>query len=325
MNTSSRNTSSSWRTILRTNIRSLNELLPLIRLPKEHFLLSPTFPLNIPRRLAYKITPGNLQDPILRQFVPLREEVLTADGFSLEPVQDPLFQKSGGLLQKYEARALLISTGACAMHCRYCFRQNYEYLDKSESFRDEIHWIEKNSTIEEVILSGGDPLSLSTRTLQGLLTRIDSIPHVKRIRFHTRFPIGIPERITPHLLEVLSKGEKQRIFIVHINHPKELDDDVLNALKAIQKLGIPLLNQAVLLKGVNDSLEVLQALMNLLINNGIMPYYLHQLDRVAGAAHFEVPVQKGRELMHSLRQKLPGYAIPEYVAEIPGEASKTPL
>lgn len=315
----------SWRAILRTNIRSVNELVTLLKLPKERLLVSPGFPLNLPRRLAQKIEPGNFQDPILRQFVPLQEETQECIGFTQEPVQDPHFQKEGGLLQKYEGRALIISTGVCAMHCRYCFRKNYDYLEKSESFTEELNWVRKNESIQEVLLSGGDPFSLSTRALEDLLKEIDTIPHVQRIRFHTRFLIGIPERVTAHLLEVLARVQKQLILVVHVNHARELDEEVLASLKKIQQLGIPLLNQAVLLRRVNDSIEAQQALLQTLINHGIIPYYLHQLDKVQGAAHFEVPIEKGLAMIKALRERLPGYAIPQYVQEIPREHSKTPL
>jgi EF-P beta-lysylation protein EpmB len=315
-----------WRQIQKDNFSQWKPLVDFLELDEENareVLQRSAFPLNLPRRLAEKIEKNNLDDPILRQFVPLRDEMATSVGFCSDPVGDGTFQKTSKLLQKYTGRALLVCTSACAMHCRYCFRQNYPYATEQKLFVDELEAIAQECTLEEIILSGGDPLSLSDRVLEELLQNLTSINHVQRIRFHTRFPIGIPERIDDSLLNILAKVKAQIVFVIHVNHARELDEDVVASLKRLQRLGIPILNQAVLLKGVNDNLLTLKSLLETLINNGVMPYYLHQLDRVQGAAHFEVDENHGLYLLEELRKSLPGYAIPQYVREIAGEPSKS--
>lgn len=303
----------SWRQIQRTNITRWEELNLDTPIPTN-------FPLNIPRRLAEKIDPSDPHDPILLQFLPTHTENQTTPGFANDAVGDKEAQKTPRLLHKYAGRVLLTTTSACAMHCRFCFRRHFPY-EKNPDFTAEIAYIASNPTIHEVILSGGDPLSLSDDTLNKLLTALDAIPHLKLIRFHSRFPIGIPERITPALIDLMH-GKHQRIFVLHCNHPRELDNDILTALK---KLGIPLLNQSVLLKGVNDSYDTLHELFLTLASNGIQPYYLHQLDRVTGTAHFEVSEEKGLALIEQLQNSLPGYAVPKYVREIAGAKCKTVL
>ncbi len=313
-----------WREIQKTNFRSLEKLAAFLEVDPEQLSSSPRFALNLPLRLAKKIEKNSLSDPLFRQFVPLPEENEKLPNFSSDPVQDASFCKTDKLLQKYQGRALILTTSACAMHCRFCFRQNFDYAEKS-AFEEEIALIQKDPTIAEIILSGGDPLSLSDRVLSSLLKSLSAIEHIKVIRFHTRFPIGIPERIDESFLSILASSTKQIVFVLHANHPTEFDADVFSSLKTIQKLGIPTLLQTVLLKGVNDDLSTLQALFELSSQNGIIPYYLHQLDRVAGSAHFEVSTEKGKELIERLRAFLPGYAIPSYVQEIPKEKNKTPL
>ena len=317
-----------WRKIQRTNFTSLDELSSFLELDehkRQLLLKNPAFILNLPRRLASKIQKNCLTDPILRQFVPLIEEEKKTLGFVSDPVGDTLVQCSPKLLHKYKGRALLVTTSACAMHCRYCFRKNYPYETQNKSYEKELDLLRQDDSIEEVLLSGGDPLSLSNESLHDLLTQLQGIPHIKRVRFHTRFPIGIPERIDEDFIHCLKSFPFQYWFVVHVNHPLELDEDVLQALSKIQKLGIPVLNQAVLLKGVNDSKEVLEALFRKLSNHGILAYYLHQLDKVQGSAHFEVEESEGLALIRYLETCLPGYAVPKYVREISGEASKTSI
>lgn len=317
-----------WQAILRTNFTRMEPLCDFLELSAEDrkaLSLKNAFVLNVPHRLAKKMAKGTLNDPLLRQFVPLAEEGVSQDGFMEEPVKDTRFAKSEKLIQKYEGRSLIISTSACAMHCRYCFRQNFPYETERKGFSNELQALEQDPSIKEVILSGGDPLSLSTSALTSLLQALEAVPHLKRIRFHTRFPIGIPERIDDAFLTLLASLKKQVWFVIHANHPLELDPDVLSALKAVQKLGIPVLNQAVLLKGVNDDLETLQALSDRLADNGILFYYLHQLDRVKGAAHFEVDPQSGKALVSALHRQSSGYQVPKFVQEIPGEPGKTAI
>jgi len=317
-----------WRKIQRQNFTKLDHLLDFLEFDtnlKKNILSNPSFPLNIPYRLAKKIKKNTINDPILKQFVPLEDEKITDPNFLADPVNDTAFCKSEKLLKKYKHRALLLCTSACAMHCRYCFRQNFPYEKKITEFQKELDIIKNDTTIYEVILSGGDPLSLGNLELRTLLNSINEIEHVKRIRFHTRFVIGIPERIDECLLESFQSISKQIFFIVHINHPVELDGDVLHYLKKIQKLGIPILTQTVLLRGINDSLDILKRLSEKLVDSGIIPYYLHDLDPVKGAKHFKVDEKKGTELIKRLREEVSGYGVFQYVREIPFKTSKTPL
>lgn len=313
-----------WRNVQKENFTRISSLLDFLEIEeRSKVLFDPKFVLNLPRRLAGKIQKNNLQDPILRQFVPLVDEKVIGEGFALDPVQDQSFCKTGKVLQKYRGRALVLTTSACAMHCRYCFRQNFPYETAVSGYVEELEYLRNDPTIEEVILSGGDPLSLSNSTLTSLFAELEKIPHVKRIRFHTRFPIGIPERIDEEFLDLLGRCNKQIFFVIHSNHPRELDEDVVLYLKKIQKLGIPVLNQAVLLKGVNDDEETLFSLCKTLVNHGIAPYYLHQLDLVQGTTHFLVSDERAFELIKYLQKNLSGYAVPRLAREEAGKSSKT--
>lgn len=316
-----------WRQIQLQNFTSWEKLTLFLNWSEELkkiVLKKSSFPLNLPFRLAQKIIPDTLEDPILKQFLPTLFELVKNPQFQLDPVQDKSFQKKESrLLHKYQGRALLVTTSACAMHCRYCFRKNFDYEVHRKDFSLELDLIAKDPSLKEIILSGGDPLSLSDETLENLLTSLDLIPHLQRIRFHSRFPIGIPERISDPFLQILSKISKQIYFVVHTNHPKELDFDILNSLKKIQKLGIPVLNQAVLLKGVNDSTSILKELFENLSDHGVLPYYLHQLDKVEGSAHFEVSEEEGKRIMKELSTCVSGYSLPRYAKEESGKPSKT--
>jgi EF-P beta-lysylation protein EpmB len=317
-----------WRQVQRQNFRELSELISFLEIDevsREKLLNKPSFSLNLPRRLASKIQKNNINDPILRQFVALKEETFFDPSFKDDPVNDKAFKKKGRLLHKYQGRALLVTTGACAMHCRYCFRKNFEYGGDTFFFDEELSIIKDDETIKEIILSGGDPLSLSNQALKKLVNDLEEISHIKRLRFHTRFPIGIPERIDDELLTILASTRFQVWVVIHTNHPNELDDDVLLALKKILKLGIPVLNQSVLLKGINDSFDVLKKLFETFVDNGILPYYLHQLDPVQGAMHFEVSINEGLFILEQLKASLAGFAVPKYVQEIPFAPNKVTL
>jgi len=317
-----------WREKQRENYRDwkiLCDHLELDAIKRQSILYHSQFPLNLPSRLAEKIEKNCLDDPILLQFLPLTKESEEKEGFSVDPVMDTRFRKEKKLLQKYRGRVLLTVTSSCAMHCRFCFRQNFDYDTTDPSFDSELKAIAQDATISEVILSGGDPLSLSNQRLESLVDALSQIPHLKRLRIHTRFPIGIPERIDKELLAIFQACKLSIFFVIHANHPKELDSDVLSSLKKIHRLGIPVLNQSVLLKGVNNHFETLKILCETLVNHGIMPYYLHQLDRVIGSWHFEVEESEGLSLIEELKKSLPGYAVPKYVKEIPGESAKTQI
>ena len=317
-----------WRQIQKENFTRLETLLQFLELDaslRHQVLARPSFPLNLPRRLAEKIKKNTLDDPILRQFLPLKEELAETPGFVLDPVQDKSFCQTEKLLKKYEGRALLLTTSACAMHCRFCFRQNFPYEKEVAGFTKELEILRQDATIAEVILSGGDPLSLGDHALAELFGALEQMAHVKRIRFHTRFPIGIPERIDVGFLRILTLSSKQIFFVAHCNHPRELDADVALALKKIRLLGIPVLNQAVLLRGVNDDETTLLALSEALVNAGILPYYLHQLDRVQGTAHFAIEDARAIALIQFVQEHVSGYGVPRLVREEAGHFSKTAI
>lgn len=317
-----------WRQQLRRNFTNVSKLADFLELNDQQrslLLERPRFILNLPFRLAEKIEKSNLNDPILRQFVPLNDESVVTQGFLKDPVGDSVCRKEAKLLHKYQGRVLLVCTSACAMHCRYCFRQNFDYDVQDKAFAEELSYIENDSSIKEVILSGGDPLSLPETILEPLLLRLAKIPHLRRIRFHSRFPIGIPERIDEGFLALLEQLPQQIWFILHCNHPRELDAEIFAKIHQLQQRRVIVGNQAVLLKGVNDRIDVLKELCENLVDQGVLPYYLHQLDRVQGAAHFEVPESVGIQLIQELITQLPGYAIPKFVRETAGHPSKTPI
>lgn len=325
--------SASWQRELRKNFTSVDLLADYLELSMEQkkalLTLPRPFTLNVPRRLARKMEKKSLSDPLFLQFVPLKLEEQNEEHLSKDPVCDTHFRKAPKLLHKYSGRVLLLPTSACAMHCRFCFRRSFPYAKSEVPSRidaylnRELSYIKSDTSIEEVILSGGDPLSLPDSTLIPLLQKLADIKHVRCIRFHSRFIVGIPERITPELLDCLSGLNKQVWFTLHINHAKEMDQDLKAALKSMQVLGIPILSQSVLLRHVNDSIESLKELFYALIECGIMPYYLHALDPVEGAGHFFVEDAKGYELIEELKKQMPGYAVPKFVREIPFKPGKT--
>jgi len=245
-----------------------------------------------------------------------------------DPVGDLPSATAPGLLHKYQGRALLVATGACGVHCRYCFRREFpyaEHLTGSARFKPALELIGRDPSVSEVILSGGDPLSLSNARLMELGAALDGISHLRRLRIHTRQPIVLPERVDTGLLDWLASRRLATVMVVHANHPAEIDEAVVTALHAVAARGVTLLNQSVLLKGVNDSADTLQELSERLAEGRVLPYYLHLLDRVRGAAHFEVTESRGRELIEALRERLPGYLVPRLVREQAGAGSKTPV
>ena len=322
-----------WQAAMRTAIRDGAELCRKLDLPVPSGSAlaertSRSFPVFAPLGFVARMRPGDPDDPLLRQVLPLADELNVATGFSKDPVDDASSTLQPGLLQKYHGRVLLVSTGACAIHCRYCFRREYPYSDGPKSvdqWRSVVDRIAADSSVEEVILSGGDPLTLADSALAELIDQLDKIAHLRRLRIHTRLPIVIPERVNEELLELLGRTRLTSIVVIHSNHAAEIDRSVEAALARLLGHGIPILNQTVLLAGINDDVAVLRELCARLVDLRVMPYYLHQLDRVQGAAHFEVPVDRGLDLIAQLRDLLPGYAVPRYVQETAGQASKRPL
>lgn len=309
------------------------ELLDFLELPRDSWnsgaaQAAAQFRLRVPRGYAARMRKGDPHDPLLRQVLPLDLETKDAPGFLPDPVGDLNAMPQPGLLHKYRARVLLVATGACAVHCRYCFRRHFPYADaqaRAEPLQAALAYLRDASDVCEVILSGGDPLSLSDQRLADLIEDISSIDHVRRLRIHTRLPVVLPERITDQLLHELTQTRLRPIMVIHANHAREIDAPVHAALARLRTAGVLLLNQAVLLKGVNDSVAELLALSEALIDAGVNPYYLHLLDRVRGAAHFEVDDGTARTLIGELRERAPGYMIPQLVREIPGAGSKTPM
>lgn len=321
-----------WQKSLSQAVRDVEELLRRLELPAELMpaarQASGEFPLLAPLSYVHRMRRGDPGDPLLLQVLPVASELEETEGFVEDAVGDAAARRAPGLLHKYEGRALLMAARECAVHCRYCFRRHYPY--ESEPV-DLAHWspalqtISEDESLHEVILSGGDPLLLSNRRLAGLLGRLADIPHLKRVRVHSRLPIVLPDRVDTALLNLLRSTRLQPVMVVHANHPAEVAADCAEALAALVSSGIPTLNQAVLLRGINDDADTLTDLCERLINLGVLPYYLHQLDRVAGAAHFETPIERGRELIQELQRRLPGYAVPRFVREVAGAEGKVPL
>jgi len=283
------------------------------------------FHLRVPRSYVARMRPGDPEDPLLRQVLPLGRELEDAVDFVTDPVGEHAALRAPGLLQKYRGRALIITTSACAVHCRYCFRREFPY---SEQIGDAPRWsaalaeIARDTSLEEVILSGGDPLSLSDARLKSLTDALAEIPHVQRLRVHTRQPIVLPSRVDDGLVGWLRSVQLPTVFVLHANHPNEIDSEVRAACAKLRAVGATLLNQSVLLRGVNDDADVLAELSRRLFDAGVLPYYLHLLDRVRGAAHFEVPEARARVIAGELASRLSGYLVPRLVREIYGAPAK---
>jgi EF-P beta-lysylation protein EpmB len=286
------------------------------------------FRLLVPRGFAALMEKGNAHDPLLRQVLPLAEELLKQPGYSDDPVGDQAATRNPGLLQKYPGRALLVATGACAVHCRYCFRRHFPYREGSASdsqWQSILRTLRAEPSITEIILSGGDPLMLPDEALETMIRDLQGIQHLSRLRIHSRLPIVLPERCTDQLLTILNGSRLRTILVIHCNHARELGYAATEALDLLRRSGLALLNQSVLLKGVNDSAASLCELSEALFNAGVLPYYVHLLDRVRGAAHFEVAADRARDLQNEIRERLPGYLVPRFVFEQPGMQSKLPL
>ena len=285
------------------------------------------FPIKVTDYWLSLIERGNPNDPLLRQILPDAAELIEVDGFIADPVDDDAAYRGNGVIQKYQGRALLITTGACAIHCRYCFRRHYPYDENSslKHLNDAIDLLANDISISEVILSGGDPLSLSDRRLSELLDKLEAIPHIKRIRLHTRTPVVLPQRITIGLTERLSSSSKSICVVLHANHPNEITQELAAALAPLKNAGISLLNQSVLLKGINDSSTILSELSEKLFSVGVLPYYCHLLDPVQGAAHFDVEKLATEQIEAELKATLPGYLVPKFVREVPHASSKVAL
>ena len=323
---------SNWQTELQQTIKDPVVLLKKLGLSKNKMQLPDeavlSFPLRVPPGFADRIKKSDSNDPLLLQILPVSEEDNLQPHFSNDPLAEQKTQPVPGLLHKYHGRALLIVTGACAIHCRYCFRRHFPYADSNpvkNQWQKAIDYLRQDTSIREIILSGGDPLTLSDQRLSSLVHKLAEISHIKRLRIHTRMPIVLPDRIGNEIIQWLTGTRLQPVMVVHANHANELDNSVAKAIGKLREAHIPLLNQSVLLKGINDSAETLINLSEALFNIGIIPYYLHMLDPVQGAAHFEVATTRARQIMVELRNNLPGYLVPRLVREYAGSPYKIPV
>jgi EF-P beta-lysylation protein EpmB len=321
-----------WQHELAQAISDPGELLRLLGLDGEqaaplHAALG-GFRLRVPRGFVRRMRRADPGDPLLRQVLPDLRELIEQPHFGADPLAERDSQRAPGLLHKYWGRALLISTGACAVHCRYCFRREFPYEQAAAAggrWRSALAAIAADPTIEEVILSGGDPLTLTTARLAQLTRELAGIAHVRRLRVHTRTPVVLPERVDDALTRWLTTLPWPCVIVLHANHANEIDDTVRAAAQRLRAAGATLLNQSVLLAGINDSVAGLEALSQALWSAGVLPYYLNLLDRVRGSAHFEVAESQARALMAQLAARLPGYLVPRLARDVPGSASKLVL
>lgn len=321
-----------WKEALSSAVRDPLHLLELLDLTDQKYqdqvLLGDKFNLFVPLSYVKKMKKGDWNDPLLKQVLPIKDETVKVFGFVSDPVGDLNAEISTGVLKKYQGRVLIVTTGACAVHCRYCFRRHFPYAN---SMPDKAKWqqtlevIKSDESISEVILSGGDPLMLPDDRLSRMCQELANIPHVKTLRFHTRVPVFLPERITSNFLSWLAKLGTKVVMVVHANHANELDEEFERLMKKISAIGVTLLNQSVLLKNINDDVIELSSLSERLFECDILPYYVHQLDKVQGAAHFEVTDEEMKVIQNQMRECLPGYLVPKFVREVSGERSKHSL
>jgi len=321
-----------WQALWREALRDPVELLESLGLPglaaRVSSAAQDAFPLRVPRGFVARMRHGDPHDPLLRQVLPLDDEDRVVPGFSLDAVGDAAAKGGTGVLHKYEGRALLVATGSCAIHCRYCFRRHFPYAEETAAaggWAPALDYLRADPSVHEVILSGGDPLSLSTAKLAELTDALRALPQITRLRIHTRLPIVLRERIDDEFLDWVGTLPWPVVMVLHANHANEIDEDLRAACAALRGRGVHLLNQTVLLRGVNDTADALVDLSEALFAAGVLPYYLHLLDRVQGTAHFEVPETEALALRESIHARLPGFLLPRLVREIAGEAGKTLL
>jgi EF-P beta-lysylation protein EpmB len=322
----------SWQEELKELIQDPKILIDRLQLGSEW--LEPAqragthFPLRLTESYLSRIRPGDPSDPLLLQVLPLGEELNTSPGYSADPLEERRFNPVPGLVHKYRSRVLLIAATQCAINCRYCFRRHFPYDDHQLSrpeWQQALDYVQRTPEVNEVILSGGDPLSLGDKQLAWLVQQIADIQHIKRLRIHTRYPIILPSRITPEFVEAIRHPRLRTLLVMHCNHPQEIDETVCAGVNTLQEGGVQLFNQTVLLKNINDNSRILATLSEKLFDAGVLPYYLHLLDKVQGAAHFAVNDADAKTLYGELLTLLPGYLVPRLVRETPHEGSKTPV
>jgi EF-P beta-lysylation protein EpmB len=318
----------SWQEVLSSSLLSVEDLLTYLELdlPPSQWLEKPDFPLFAPQPYLSRIEKGNSNDPLLLQILPQSSELDESPEFTSDPLEESSFTPGKGLLHKYQGRALVIASGVCAINCRYCFRRHFPYQEHQpdrETWESIFDYVARQDSISEVILSGGDPLTLNDSRLSWIASELARVPHIKRLRIHSRLPVVIPQRISTSLLDWIESSPLQIVMVIHSNHPNELDEQVAQYLQALHHAGIVLLNQSVLLAGINDSAEVLISLSEKLFEMNVLPYYLHILDKVSGASHFEVSRNTARQIYQQVISRLPGYLVPKLVTDSPDTSSKT--
>jgi EF-P beta-lysylation protein EpmB len=320
-----------WQTLLQASVKSSDELLRLLEIDPATLNIRPLasdFPLRVPPGFVDRMVRGDSNDPLLRQVLPVLEESREAAGYGCDPLDEHASMATPGLLHKYHGRALLTLTGSCAINCRYCFRRHFPYSEANPTTNNRaraLAYLRQHPDITEIILSGGDPLMLPDSRLRPLAMQLADIPQLQTLRIHTRLPIVLPERIDDDLLSWVRDVPLQVVMVVHCNHPNEIDPAVQQAMQRLAQAGVTLLNQSVLLRDVNDDAATLVRLSRALFSAGVLPYYLHQLDRVQGATHFEVDTATACNLARELSAALPGYLVPRLVRELPGSPCKMPL
>ena len=324
-----------WRQLLSTSNLSLTELLTRLNLKQEDFIDSLDGPLDVnpldfiikaPAPFIARMTKGDINDPLLRQVLPLQKENQVMPGYIDDPLHEKDYNVAPGLIHKYRNRALLIVTQACAIHCRYCFRRHFPYEDNRlarQAWEKALHYLQAKPSINEIILSGGDPLATSNKQLQWLIDQLATITSIKTLRIHSRLPVVLPQRIDRDLINCLRGWPGHKVVVIHSNHANEIDNNVKHAVDKIKSTGAIVLNQSVMLKGVNDRAETLAELSQRLFDSGVLPYYLHLLDPVTGAAHFAITDARAKRIMGEVTRLLPGYLVPKLVRELANKNSKT--
>ncbi|HJN37701.1 MAG TPA: EF-P beta-lysylation protein EpmB [Gammaproteobacteria bacterium] len=318
-----------WKQSLKEVFRCPKDLLRHLNVDLATLALdiTPEFRLRVPKEFVDLMEKGNPTDPLLLQVLSSQEELQSYDGFVKDPLDESSFQPIPGVIHKYKNRVLWVLSGGCAIHCRYCFRRHFPYShhqwDKNQ-WKNALNYLVDHPEINEVILSGGDPLMLSDVEIQGVFDRLSLISSVKTIRIHTRLPVVIPKRLTPLLCRIFDNCNTKLVIVFHINHPNEIGDELVSSLQSLPSHVVKL-NQSVLLKGINDDANVLAHLSMKLFQQAIMPYYLHQLDPVQGAAHFEVPLARAQCIYRELAAAVSGYLLPRWVQELPNQPNKTQI
>lgn len=326
------NSEKGWEKALQEAVTSPEELWYLLELDPNLLPAAKSaaklFPLKVPRSFLARIKKGDALDPLLRQILPLDAEHAVVSGYTRDPLEEASVNPIPGLLHKYQGRVLFTFVGSCGINCRYCFRRHFPYAENNpgtQGWDKALAYIANDSSIHEVILSGGDPLIANDKTLAVFSEKLNAIPHVKRLRIHSRMPIALPERISSEFITWISQLKQKPILVTHCNHAQEINSDVKEAMQRLTKAGVVLLNQAVLLKGVNDNADALVNLSESLFDAGIQPYYLHLLDKVEGAAHFDLPLTQVQKLQSEMNQRLSGFLVPKFAYEVAGAASKQAL